>query len=68
MTLKFKNLPEGAVFRLHDEFSSGTNRQYYKYRFNKDFNAEVFGVYTQVKIDREARVSTDSFAPRRARK
>lgn len=59
---KFKNLPEGAVFRLHDEFSNGINRLYYKYRFNKDFNAEVFGVYTKVKIDREALISNDSYA------
>lgn len=65
--LKFKDLPEGAVFRLHDEFSKGINKQYHKYRFNRGFNAEVFGVYTRVKIDREALISCDSFAGRRTR-
>ncbi len=63
--LKFKDLPEGSVFRLHDEFSHGKNIQYYKYYFNKNYNAEIFGVYTRVKIDKEALVSNDSFAGKR---
>lgn len=65
--LRFKDLPEGSVFRLHDEFSNGTYRQYYKYRFNKNSNAEIFGEDTRVKIDRDALISEDSFAPRRCR-
>lgn len=58
---KFKDLPAGAVFRLHDEMEQGINRQYYKYRFNKDFNAEIFGIYTPVKIDSEALISKNYF-------
>lgn len=65
--IKFKDLPEGAVFRLHEEFRKGINRQYYKYYFNKNFNAEVFGIHTRVKIDREALISDDGFAGRRTR-
>lgn len=58
---KFKELPEGAVFRLHEEMNNGINRQYYKYYFNKNFNAEILGSEVRVKIDRDALISNDYF-------
>lgn len=62
--LKFKDLPEGAVFRLDDEFSNGVDRRYYKYYFNKNYNAESYGDEIRVKIDREALISEDGYAGR----
>lgn len=62
--IKFKDLPEGATFRLDEEFSRGISRRYYKYYFNKHFNAESYGDEVRVKIDKEAFISDDGYAGR----
>lgn len=57
--LRFKDLPEGAMFRVE---GSPLGRCY-KYYFNKDFNAEIVGGQGgRVKIDKEAIICGSGYA------